>query len=206
MPLPIAHSLGGYALSEIQGLSFFDKKWKTILFFVVLANAPDFDFLPGFLVNDPSRFHHGFSHTFGASVVAGFLGAFGFRKKFPFWKVFWIIGGVYFSHVLLDYFTEDRRPPYGVMLLWPFTDTYYISHFSIFKKVMRSNDTLTFFPSLFSPHNLAEAWREFVLMGSVCVLTRRFSVWKKRRAQALGAVPLAGPTISGNSSDTNAAV
>ncbi len=182
MPLPIAHTLAGYALSEMQLLSFFDKNWKTILFFVVLSNAPDFDFLPGLFLNDASRFHHGVSHTLGASILAGFLGALWFRKRLPFWKVFWILGAVYFSHVLLDYFTEDPRAPYGVMLFWPFTDNFYISDFSIFKKVMRSNDTLTFFPSLFSMHNLSEALRELAILGSFCIFGKvSFFIRKRKR-------------------------
>jgi inner membrane protein len=180
MPLPIAHSLAGYALSEIQPLSFFDKKWKTILFFVLLANAADFDFLPGLLINDPSRFHHGISHTLGFSVLIGFLGAlyFNFKKKLPFWKVFWIVGGVYFSHVLLDYFGEDNRVPYGVMALWPFTENFYISSFSLFKNVTRSDDMFTFFPSLFNAHNLNAVLQELWILGSLCVLMK---IWIRRR-------------------------
>jgi inner membrane protein len=166
MPLPIAHSLAGVAFSRAQPLHFFKKKWQDVFFIIVLSNAADFDFLPGFLIGNPSLYHHGFFHTLGASLVVGSIGGFFFsRDKGKFWKYAVVIALIYYFHVVMDYLTEDKRPPFGVLLFWPFSQEYFISSFLVFKKVIRSNDSFTFFQSLFNPHNFAEAWRECWVMG-----------------------------------------
>jgi hypothetical protein len=66
--------------------------------------------------------------------------------------------------VILDFFTEDLRPEFGVMLFWPFEKTYYISPVILFDKVTRSANSHDFFISLFSKHNIIGALKEFFIM------------------------------------------
>jgi len=167
MPLPIAHSLGGVAIWKCQSNSFF-KTWRqNLLFFILLSNLPDLDFLPGFLIGEPSLFHHGVSHSLGMAILTGLLGgAFFWRKKgTSFWSGSLVIGLTYYFHILLDYFTVDERLPFGMMMVWPFSNEYYISNFKIFDKMVRSDQSGDFFQSLFCMTNFWVALKELLIMG-----------------------------------------
>ena len=81
---------------------------------------------------------------------------------------------IYYSHVFMDYFTEDFRPPFGVMLFWPFDSDFYISSVLIFKRVFRSDVSSTFFSTLFSRENIETfVWEGFIL-GVVIILFKLF--------------------------------
>src|ERR1044071_7547790 len=63
MPSPVGHSLAGliaYQIApEIDGMA----RGRVVALYLLAANAPDLDFLPGLIVGDPNRFHHGISHS-----------------------------------------------------------------------------------------------------------------------------------------------
>ena len=40
-----------------------------VLLFVLFANAPDLDFVPGILLGDPGAYHHGISHSLGFALM-----------------------------------------------------------------------------------------------------------------------------------------
>jgi len=178
MPLPVAHSLAGVTVWVAQpGLGFFSHIWANVLFVVFLANAPDLDFLPGYLIGQPNVFHHGVTHTFGAAILVGAFLAFLFsRKKGRFWLYFLVIGGAYYSHVFMDYLTEDHRLPAGVMMFWPFTSEYFQFPYSLFKNVVRSDISEGFFLSLFCWHNFWVALREAIIMGVVLLGVKMFGL------------------------------
>ncbi len=185
MPLPMGHTLAAYAICEgnRDRLRFFDKPWQTLLFFAVLANLPDIDFLPGFLLGNPNRFHHGFVHSLGAAVAVGFLGALYFRRRYGrFWPYFGLIAATYYSHLILDFFNQDMRAPYGVMLFWPLDSTYYMSPVALFASVHKSSDSSTFIQSLFTMHNFWVALRELLLMGPLAAGTYFYN--KRRRSRS----------------------
>jgi len=46
----------GYALHETLQRDAKERSWKMLLLFIVLANLPDLDFLPGLLVLAPRWF------------------------------------------------------------------------------------------------------------------------------------------------------
>ena len=56
------------------------------------------------------------------------------------------------SHTLLDYFSRDTEHPYGVPLLWPLDNTYYISSVLVFSDFARSGEPGMAFIYLFSIH------------------------------------------------------
>lgn len=171
MPLPVAHSLAGYSLYAAQRLPFFRKTWQTVLFFVVLANLPDLDFVPGFFVGDPNFYHSTFTHTLGAAAIVGILGGWFFsRRHGRFWAYALIIGATYYSHVLLDHFNQDGRPPYGVMLFWPLSSEYYMSPVAFFSPVQKSSVASQFVASVLSAHNFWVAAKELILLGPLAVL------------------------------------
>ncbi len=185
MPLPVGHTLAAYAIYEgnRERIRFFNKPWQTLAFFAVLANLPDIDFLPGFLLGNPNQFHHGFVHSLGAAVVVGLIGALYFRRRHGgFWPYFGLIAATYYSHLILDFFNQDMRAPYGVMLFWPLDSTHYMSPVALFASVHKSSDSSTFFQSLFTMHNFWVALRELVIMSPLAVGVYFYS--KRRRSRA----------------------
>ena len=153
MPSPIGHSLAGYAIySSVEAR----QNWRTIILFVLVAILPDIDFLPGFIVGSPNKYHHQFTHSLGFAVIVGLLssGFLSIKGNKQFWRNFWIFSGLIFSHVVLDFFTLDTSVPYGEQLLWPFTTEYYLAPVWLFRDVDRVSSSDFFIKSLFIQHNL----------------------------------------------------
>jgi membrane-bound metal-dependent hydrolase YbcI (DUF457 family) len=191
MPLPIAHSLAGgaiYASADADARLF---TWKRFLLALFVANAPDLDFLPGLLIGEPNRFHHGPTHSLVmvlivATIAAG-VAALGAR-----WPVrgriegravlgtALMVGALWLSHILLDAFTEDLLGPFGVPLLWPFSDRYFL-FYPWFPHVARhagASGPVDFFLSLLNPHNAWAAVVEVLTLAPLLAL----SIWWRRRS------------------------
>lgn len=178
MPLPLAHSLAGYTISQGQRLKFFEKTWQNVLLFVVLANLADADFVPGFFAGNPNAFHQLHSHSFGAAVLVGLLGACYFgRKNGKYTAYFAVITLAYFSHVVLDYFTHDMREPFGVMLWWPLSSEHFTAPNSIFVAVHKSSASGTFLQSLWHVRNGQALLRELLVMAPLALL----AWWTQRK-------------------------
>ena len=69
------------------------------------------------------------------------------------------------SHLLLDFFTLDFTPPYGLPLFWPFPATISSPPAPFFINITRSPHSVHFFASLFSRHNLKAALLEIGILG-----------------------------------------
>jgi inner membrane protein len=136
------------------------------------ANAADLDFIPGLLIGDPNRFHHGVSHSLGLAVLFALCCGFGRLLGPSFWKNVAAFFCLYFSHVAIDYFSIDTRAPYGVPLLWPLTNDYYIAPFTLLPDIRRSSETGKFFISLFTLHNLWAVTVESIVLYPVVVMMR----------------------------------
>jgi inner membrane protein len=170
MPSPIAHTLTGVAFSQARPGLFFKNKWFDAFFFILLANLPDIDFLPGLLLGFPNLYHHGIFHSLGAGLaVAVAMGWIFYWKQRRFWRLSAMAFSLFFSHLLLDFFTRDFTAPYGLPLFWPFSKNYYIAAHPIFINVTRSARSAGFFPSLFSRHNLKAALLEIGLLGGLAL-------------------------------------
>lgn len=173
----------GYALHETVHRGTTQRSWKMLLLFIVIANLPDLDFLPGLLVGDANKYHHHYwSHSLGAAVVAGALIAAVMVRARPvrgFWFYFALCSGVYFSHVALDFFSHDTSAPYGVAMFWPFTTAYVTSPQPIFMSVHKVGQSDIFFQNLFVMHNFWVALWEFVVFIPILIATR---VMKRRKA------------------------
>jgi membrane-bound metal-dependent hydrolase YbcI (DUF457 family) len=124
MATPYGHALVGLSLFSI----WFPKKAVSIsplgVVAIILGSiAPDWDFLPGLLSGNPSRFHQGIFHSLGMAfglALAGGAVIKGLQKEFSFFKISSFLFILVFSHLVLDFFTEDLKPPYGFPFLWPF--------------------------------------------------------------------------------------
>jgi len=166
MPLPVGHSLMGYVLRETTPVGRDGARWKMLALFVIVSNLPDLDFLFGFVLDDPNRFHrHVASHSIGLSVLVGVACGLYFKfaqgKHFTAYCLTFTV--VCFSHVVLDLFSVDNTYPYGVAMFWPFSDTYLISPVQLFMSVQKGGDNSSFFRKFFVEHNLVAALWELAL-------------------------------------------
>jgi len=118
MSLPIFHSLAGYSIYRLSRSSQEEQDWKLALYCILLANAADFDFVPGILLGNAARFHHGGMHSFGAAMICGVIAGmvFGMWKKKFSSKVFLVSSCAYASHIVLDYFNDAHN---GLPVFWP---------------------------------------------------------------------------------------
>ncbi len=158
LPSPIGHSLIGIAVGKATGVPPTTRPWVWYGFAVVFANLADLDFLPGLIVGDINRFHHSTSHSLAAALVIGLLAGLALQRlsrgtlNFTFPCTI-----LYISHLVLDYFSADNVPPYGMPLLWPFSSEHYMSPVTLFVGVKHGNpgDSMSaFLQNIFSMHNL----------------------------------------------------
>jgi membrane-bound metal-dependent hydrolase YbcI (DUF457 family) len=101
---------------------------------LIVANLPDFDFIPGYLMGDAARFHWGPSHSITAAVFAGLVaGLVCWKWRGGFLRPALIIFAAWASHVLLDLLLGPvRGAPFGLELYWPFSHRRVMLPWSVF--------------------------------------------------------------------------
>jgi hypothetical protein len=143
VPSPVGHSLIGLAIASLGVLprgplrEAGARLWRArvpLLAGMLLANAPDADYLPGVLAGDLNAYHHLYSHTAGwvALVAAGVWLVGKGMGRLGGWRSIALIGALLSSHLAADVVTDDARPPIGIMALWPLSDAHVISPVTIF--------------------------------------------------------------------------
>lgn len=130
MSLPVLHSFAGYCAHRL-GASSGNRDSSSLAFLlycVLLANLPDFDFLPGILIGDASFFHRTFSHSFIACLAVALTGGFLWRlfARESFLRAAVVSFLAYSSHLMLDLLSVG---PKGIQLFWPFSTTLYFGPF-----------------------------------------------------------------------------
>lgn len=173
MPLPVAHSMAGLSIYFWgEELRFFKNRGLTLLLFAFVAVLPDADFFPGWLQGNPNLYHTLWSHSLGAAILAAGLFALVFsRKNGQFLRYFVIFFSLYYSHIILDFFNDDTRPPLGVMAFWPLSSTFYLSPVPLFDSVHKSSDSSTFVASVLSFPNLIGAVKELLILSPFAALS-----------------------------------
>ena len=122
MPSPVGHALGAIAV----GWGVVPRRdLAATAILASVAILPDLDLLVGD--------HRGISHSLGMAVVAGLV-ALAITRR-PRWAA--AVALAWGSHILLDWLSNDTRPPLGVMALWPVTREYYKAGIEIFPPVSR---------------------------------------------------------------------
>lgn len=184
MPSPVGHSISVALALPLLKPSVREKVmgWPFLFASIFVANSPDIDFLFGFLAGAPNRYHHQFTHSFLFAGVVGLVFALFFtnaRKnlKDSFLPLFFYFSFLAACHVVLDYFCLDTTAPYGVMLFWPWSHTYFISTFPVFSDIQRSSELGQFFQSLPTQHNGMTVLRETFIIAVLVV----FAQWGGRR-------------------------
>lgn len=158
MPSPIGHALGGIAAGW-GGVPRRDVAGAAIL--AAIASAPDLDLL--------MHAHRGSSHSVGAALIVGAIAWVVTRR--PRWGA--AVALAWASHVLLDWMSNDTRPPVGVMALWPLTHDYYRSSLEVFPAVSRR-----YWLAEFWVYNFKAVAVELVVVGPIAAVV----VWWQRRA------------------------
>lgn len=220
MPSPVGHSLGALALMGLVrrfglvrrqtptpaparlrldlGAQFALYMWAALLVFA--ANAPDLDFVPGILLGEPDRFHHGPAHSLGGAVVFSALVWVLARKVRPrqALPIALLMGIGFMSHLFLDMCSLDTRAPNGVPLFWPFSSAYIMLPFPVFMDIQRNTAASNFFTSLLSRHNLQAITWEFVVMGLVLAIMRACTlvITGIRERSAPAEIPVDAPSTS----------
>jgi inner membrane protein len=165
MPSPLGHALGGIAAGWDAAPT---RTRVTTAILAAVAIAPDLDLVFGT--------HREASHSLGAAALAGIAAlAFATARPWPA-RLRWAaaVTIAWGSHVLLDWLSNDTRPPIGVMALWPFTHEYYKSAIEIFPPVSRR-----YWESRFWLYNLRAVVAECLILAPITVLV----VWRRRRAR-----------------------
>lgn len=166
MATPVGHALAGAAaaVSVDGGRS----TSRAVAVGALAGAAPDLDFLPGLLLGDPARFHHGISHSLGfALLVVGLVWLVASEAR---WRWALAAGGAYVSHLALDALTVDPSSPVGMPLLWPASDAYLISPVTPLPRVLHTS------VNPINLHNSGVALLEIVLFGLLLWLAVRSSV------------------------------
>ncbi len=141
MATPYGHTLAGLSLFNLwyPRAGFSQKKGVLVYGLAALgASLPDLDFIPGLILGQGGRFHHGYSHSLGlaigVSLMAGGLIKW-IRPGLTFIKTSGFVCCLILSHLFLDYFTEA---PKGFPLFWPFTENNFLSAIPILPRVERN--------------------------------------------------------------------
>jgi membrane-bound metal-dependent hydrolase YbcI (DUF457 family) len=175
MALCFSHSAAGYlAYEAVRPADAHRPGWLAAA--VLLANGPDLDFVPGILIGQPGAFHRGVTHTLAAVVmVAAGAWLVGRRRAVRRWAGGWPAGrlaswagAVYASHLVLDFFSTDSRPPFGAQFLWPFSQAYYLSPVTPLREiVIDPSGRMAFLRSLLQAHTLGVWTEEIAILTSV---------------------------------------
>lgn len=181
MPSPVAHSLIGLAAANVPLKHRLYSSIFWFVFVVFAANAPDLDFIPGLMVGNINKYHHGISHSIGMAIIFALLsGGVAWLMKKPYKQVFVIALIMYSSHLLADYFTIDRVEPHGMQLLWPFSREYFLAPVQLFHPVEHGNigdAHARVFDKIFSNENVVAAGVEILIVLPMWL----FTFWLSRR-------------------------
>ncbi len=170
MASPVGHALGGvlvYALDRKRKFNI-----PVFLVAILLAGLPDIDFLFGYVIGQPNKYHHGFTHSFVFVIIAGLIAALimGRKSKKQFWSLSGLFVGSGVSHIILDSIAKDTSPPFGSPVFWPFTDRYFIFPVEVLSDIHRASDSTGFIKSLFSMHNMMSVGRELLILLPIILL------------------------------------
>ena len=160
MPSPLGHALGGAAAGLMAG-RFDPISWRVPVALGTIACLPDLDLIAGQ--------HSGMTHSIGFVAIAGIVSYLGSRSG----RFALAAAAAYGSHLLFDWLGLDTAPPLGIMALWPFDDSFYMSPWTPLPPVSRR-----YWLPGFWTHTMKVALIELILFGGIlaaAVVMRRRS-------------------------------
>ena len=159
--------------------------WTVLALCVGLALSPDLDFLPGILRGQPALYHQGISHSLAFGLVVSAVAALGLAwRGRPALVSFGVLFAAYTSHLLIDLFGPDARPPYGVPLFWPVDEGYYLAPFEVFRGVHHASSTAIrtdeWIDALFSWYNVKAIFVEGAVLAPLLLLGELRRRWRRQ--------------------------
>lgn len=183
MPSPVGHALLGLSAANVvlKRKPYESLVW--MVFVIFAANAADLDFLPGWILGDINRFHHGISHSIGiafffAALCALISRIFTHQSRL----VFLLALILYLSHLLADYLGVDVVEPYGAPFLWPISQDYYLAPVHLFPAVEHGNigeTPSTVLAKIFSVKNVIAVAVEAMIIIPIW----GFTLWISRKSK-----------------------
>lgn len=192
MCMPVGHVLAGTAWflalrqpdtsTEIAAESGFKRQGFLLSwgFFVFFSNLPDVDFLPFALSGNPNyyTFHHGWTHSIGAAVIVSLFYGYIAPNKVRVYCTVRDVFLLFMTHLLLDIFTYDFTPPYGIQLLWPLWNGFVYSDISFFCFIFKWwPSTIELHQLIAMPTLISYVW-EIVFFGTIIFWIRMRSIRK----------------------------
>ena len=185
MPTPVGHALGGLAAAFLVNSTVRRPRLTVAIIAsaAALAVVPDLDILAGV--------HRAHTHSIGFTAAVGVLAWLVLRARAADASALAVtLAAAYGSHAALDLLGKDTRSPQGLTVLWPFSDTYYMTGWNIFGEVSRRY----WLPREFIVGNLrAVAWELAVLLPVLIVV---WAFWSKRTLSRRSAVDSRQSTVS----------
>jgi membrane-bound metal-dependent hydrolase YbcI (DUF457 family) len=183
MASPLGHALAGLALARAFPDASARGAPALAIGCVALAVAPDLDFLPGLLQGQPALYHQGPSHSlivgWAVSLGAALLLAGDRRQLLRTWLLLFAAFG---SHLALDSLGPDGRPPIGMQLLWPFSDTSWLAPVTLLPGVQHavsgSEGPREWLAMVFSWINVRAILAEFLVVGPLLILAEGVRRWR----------------------------
>ena len=191
MPTAVGHTLGGIAAAWIADLvpgrrvgrsaprhaSWYARAGNGLTAAsALLAAIPDLDLVFGI--------HRTFTHSLCAVLVVGLgAAAFALKASRPIVRLVLMCSGAYATHLLLDWLAADALEPYGIQLLWPFSDRWFISGWNVFRTTERRH----FLTAVVFAGNLRAVAQEIAILGPLLV-----GLWLVR-VKALSGLPAKPP-------------
>jgi membrane-bound metal-dependent hydrolase YbcI (DUF457 family) len=180
MATPFGHSLAGYVTYKLSEVSVNDSSLRLLLLSIVMANFPDFDFLPGLWEGSPALYHQGITHSVGIGFLVSLSAAGVYHLKgLPFISVLVLCVFSYASHLVIDFFGPDGRSPYGMPLLWPITDAYFVSPRPLLLGMQHARSTdssiMEWLAGIMQPYNLLAIAIELGWLAPFLILRQAFS-------------------------------
>jgi len=178
MPSPIGHSIIGLCIYAFVNRNLnFKKNWKEMLLYIFLSNLSDVDVIPqlfGFSIPfiEHREILHGISFAFLLSLILSYyirIKAVPSRNKIPKLLIFFAL---IYSHPIVDLFTLDQREPAGVMLLWPFSSSFFISPIQVLPGISHNS-----FLELFSQINYDDYIKEIKIFGGLLLIIYLYLVF-----------------------------
>ena len=169
MSTPIGHGLAGYAFALIAKKPVERTHLLESALCVFMAIAPDLDIIPGLLVDRAIYFHRGLSHSIGLAFIISALIALIWRffRPNPL-RIFFLCFAAYSSHLVMDFFGQDGRAPFGIQILWPFSSDFFIAPNPIFLGVRHTSSVdasgLELIRGLLDPANLRSLLIEILVV------------------------------------------
>jgi membrane-bound metal-dependent hydrolase YbcI (DUF457 family) len=185
MPSPAGHGIAGLAigmawfLPRAQGIrELANSLWRfriQLLACIILANAPDIDYLFGIPSGNLNLYHQTATHTAAwVLLLAAVLWSAGWPEHS--WRSFIFLLLLLGSHLAMDYLCEDKSKPFGMMLGWPFWPRYFLSTVSIFPAAAKSG-----IADLLTVHNIRVVMTEALYTLPFVVIVAAFKLaWRRK--------------------------